>query len=200
MTRKTAERHLAPVPREWLDVTMPGFRGLLGAAFVVFSSYATVFLVASDLAFLGDRESIGLFPDRYWCGVAAALAFFLGEVYTSERWPKVYRAILVPDTVYTARQLYPGLMAGLTVLVKQPLDLVIVAGLAAGVALLIAYASDWSIWGHILLLLGASALLGGALLGWSLAVAVFVLACMISLYIGGIVARFGEVFLFGKRR
>lgn len=201
MARKAAEPTLAPLPRAWLDLTMPAFRAVIGAAFVAFSSYATVLLVGSDLqAILQDRMSLGIFADRYWLGFALALSFFLGEIYTAERWPRVYRAVLVPDTLYTARQLYPGLLASLIVLAKDPLDLALICGIMVGALLLIAYAAGWSLFGWVLI--GGFA--GG--LVWLVAVFValtwglFLLACLVALYLGFIVARFGEVFLFGKRR
>jgi len=201
MAGKTAESRLAPVPREWLDLTMPAFRALVGAAFVIFSSYATVTLVARDLSpILGDRAGIGLFADRYWVGIGLALGFFLGEVYTAERWPAAYQAILVPDTIYTGRQLYAGLALAVAVLAQSPIDLLIVGGLAAAGAALVAYGVGWSLFKWII----AGAALVGLVFAlgvfWSLAAARTTLAVLMALYTGGIVARFGEVLLFGKRR
>lgn len=210
MTRKAAEKRLAPVPREWLDVTMPGFRTIVGAAFVVFSAYATVFLFASDVAPIFvtsgpsevpiDRTSLGVLADRYWLGILVAFGLFAGEVYTSERWPRVYRALLVPDTMYTARQLFPGVYAAFDVLIRSPIDLAIVGALAIGAVVLIAYAGEWSLWAALLGCAGAALLVIGALFGWSLDIASFVLAGEVVAYSGFIIARFGEVLIFGKRR
>lgn len=201
MTRKTAEQRLAPVPREWLDLTMPAFRALVGAAFVIFSSYATVTLVAQDFfPILGERAGIGLFPDRYWIGIVLALGFFLGEVYTSERWPTAYRAILIPDTIYTGRQLYAGLAIAMVILVRTPLDILIVGGLASAGAVLVAYGVGWAWFKWAI----AGAVLVGVVFAigslWSLEYARIALAILIALYTGGIVARFGELLLFSKRR
>lgn len=105
----------APLPRTWIDTTLPGARALLGALFVAFSGYSTVYLFSQDIQRLtGDKVSLMLFADRYWAGLALALLLFFGEIFTSERYPKVYRVLLIPDTFYTARQMVPAALFALT--------------------------------------------------------------------------------------
>jgi hypothetical protein len=112
----------------------------------------------------------------------------------------VYRALLIPDTMYTGRQLFPGVYASFNVLIQTPVGLAIVGALAVGVVVLIAYAGEWPIGGAVLGCVAASLIVAGALFGWSIAGAWFVLACLIVTYAGFIIARFGEVLLFGRRR
>lgn len=200
-TRAPRRDPLAPLPRTMIDAAGPVVRGGVGALFVAFSSYATVFLFASDVQpILGDRMTLGAWPDRYWAGVLLALAFFLGEVFSSERYPRLYRAILVPDTIYTARQLYLGLHAGLRVLVTDQASLLLVLALIAGGVLLVAYGAGFSLrlWFAAIVLSGGVAYLTFLLA--DLATAQIMLAGLLALYIGYIVARFGEALLFGRRR
>lgn len=199
--RAPARDPMAPLPRTWLDATMPLFRGVVGAAFVAFSSYATVFLFATDIfPIVGERTQIGPFPDRYWYGILLAIGFFVGEIYTSERWPRAYRAILIPDTIYTARQMYAGFSAALNVLAYDVGQLWSILGLLAGVVLLLAYGAGWSVKGWLGAWLLASIVVGFVGWGFSLDDARLLLAILLSLYCGYIVARFGEAFLFGRRR
>lgn len=187
----------APLPRGWIDDALPIFRALLGAAFVAFSSYATVVLFAGDIhPMTGDAVSIGIMADRYWAGLLLALAFFIGEIITAEHAPSVYGVILLPDTFYTARQMRPGVLAFL------------LAYGAVGAALCAAV----SVWG---LLLsegkgGRWALLGAGVAGltwWGIMGAVDVPAWLwlaqawVFAFLNGyLVARFGETLLFGRRR
>ncbi len=192
---------LAPIPRHWLDLTMPFFRALIGAAFVAFSSYATVFLVATDIQpLMKEQMSIGLFADRYWFGIGLALTFFLGELYTAERWPRGYVAILIPDTIYTARQMWPGMAMAARLLTVDVASLLLVLALIGGFVLLIAYGGGWSFarWLAGWLVVSAAILLIGSFV--ALDIAQLLLSCSTALYCGYIVARFGESLLFGKRR
>lgn len=192
---------LAPLPRTWLDTTMPLLRAVVGAAFVAFSSYATVFLFAEDIySIVGERMQVAPFQDRYWYGIILAIGFFVGEIYTSERWTRAYRAVLVPDTIYTARQMYPGFLAAFTVLIVDMPSLVLTVALIGGGVVLVSYGAGWPLrlwiptWavaGNVVWFVGWA---------WSLPNARLLLAILLALYCGYIVARFGEVFLFGKRR
>jgi hypothetical protein len=200
MTTRTRDP-LAPLPRQWLDATLPFFRGLVGAVFVAFSSYATVFLFADDTKkLLGEQMTLGPFPDRYWYGVLLALGFFLGEIYTAERWPRAYRAILTPDTIYTARQMYAFFLSVLLILAEDMPGFLLVLALAEGGLFLVAYGAHWS----LRLWLSVGLVVGGILVSiawvWSFETARWFLAILLALYCGYIVARFGESLLFGKRR
>src|ERR1051325_5717253 len=102
----------APLPRDWIDDSLPVARALVGAGFVAFSSYATVTLFGNDiLPIIGATRRIGMMDDRFWLGLLAALLLFVGEIMTAERAPAIYGAILIPDTRYTARQMQAGLLA-----------------------------------------------------------------------------------------
>jgi hypothetical protein len=187
----------APLPRGWIDDALPIFRALLGAAFVAFSSYATVVLFAGDIQpIVGDAVSIGIMADRYWAGLLLALVFFIGEIVTAEHAPAVYGIILLPDTFYTARQMRPGFLAFL--LAYDAVG----AGLCAAV----------SVWG-LLLAEGKSArwaFAGGilaGLTGWGIMGVIEAPAWLwigqawVFAFLNGyLVARFGETLLFGGRR
>lgn len=191
----------APLPRTWLDTSMPIVRALIGAAFVAFSSYATIFLFADDIqSIFHERTTIGPFADRYWYGMLAAVIFFLGEIYTAEKWPRAYRAVLVPDTIYTARQMYPGFAAVLSVLALDFSGMLFVLALAIGSAVLIAYGAGWALRWWLLIWAVAGGIIIFTGWAWSLEIARLILAILMAAYSGYIVARFGEVFLFGKRR
>lgn len=187
----------APLPRGWIDDALPFFRALLGAAFVAFSSYATVILFAGDIQpVLGDAQSIGIMADRYWAGLALALAFFIGEIVTAEHAPAIYGVILLPDTFYTARQMQAGALA----------LLLAYGAVGAGVCAAV------SVWGLLLAegkggrwaLLGAGA---AGLTGWGIMRAIDAPAWLwigqawtFAFLNGYLVARFGETLLFGRRR
>lgn len=100
----------APIDRRILDTALPIVRVLIGVAFVAYSAYSTITIFASDIApATGLRNSYGIMQDRYLFGVALAVLLFVGELVTAERYPAVYAALLVPDTIYTARGLYGAL-------------------------------------------------------------------------------------------
>lgn len=184
-----------------IDATGPFMRGGVGAAFVAFSSYATVFLFAQDITpIVGARVSFAVFQDRYWFGIILALGFFLGEIFAAERYPRLYRAILIPDTIYTARQLYDGFHAALKVLADTQTNLLFILGLAAGIVLLVAYGAGFPLKLWIVAAGVGCAIIYCTAIAWMLEIAVFVLACLLAIYFGYIVARFGEALLFGKRR
>lgn len=191
----------APLPRTWLDATMPIVRAIVGAAFVAFSSYATVFLFAADVEpIFHDRTTIGPFADRYWYGVLLAAFFFLGEIYMAERHPRGYRAILIPDTIYTARQMYGGFAAVLGVLALDLSGLAFTLAIAVVGAALIAYGAGWLLRWWLLIWLAAGGIIWFVGWAWSLEYARLMFAFLSAGYCGYIVARFGEVFLFGRRR
>lgn len=202
---RQARDPLAPLPRTMLDATAPIVRAVFGAAFVAYSSYATIFLFAQDTAPLfidaaGHEPMLGALPIRFWCGILLALGFFLGELYTAERYPRAYRAILTPDTIYTARQLFTSFRLALVVLAPDQTSLYLIIGLLAAGQLLIAYGATWPLqfW-----FLACGLCVGGLLLiiaVWGIDTGRVALAIVEALNVGYIVARFGEVFLFGKRR
>lgn len=187
----------APLPRGWIDDSLPIARALIGAGFVAFSSYATVTLFGSDIQpIVGEGVSVGIMADRHWLGLLAALLFFFGEIMTAERAPAIYGAILIPDTYYTARQMQAGLLALLIAYGATG------GGLLAGV----------TVWGWLLAegKQGRRALIGGIGAGltvWGIMGAITppdwllpVLAWAFAGADGYLIARFGEALLFGKRR
>jgi len=109
----------APLPRTWIDDALPWLRATLGAAFVAFSANSTVFIGAADLQWLfssTQQVTIGGVPDAFWYSSLLALIFFVGEVVTAERYPRVYQLFLIPDTLYTARGMHGGVAPALGVL------------------------------------------------------------------------------------
>lgn len=189
-------RKVAPLPRDWIDDVLPVARALIGAAFVAFSSYATVTLFGNDIRpIVGDAFTFGGMLDRYWLGVVLALALFVGEIITAEHAPAIYGAILIPDTYYTARQM----VAGITALLASYGS--VGAGILAAVTvwgLLLAEGRSgrWALIGGI----------GGGLLAWGIMGAIatpwmFVGASWVFAGLDGyLIARFGETLLFGRRR
>lgn len=187
----------APLPRGWIDDSLPVARALIGAGFVAFSSYATVTLFGNDIQpIVGKGVSVGMMADRHWLGLLAALLFFIGEIMTAERAPAIYGAILIPDTYYTARQMQVGMLA------------LLIAYGAVGAGLL----TGLTIWG-VLLAEGKSGRLalgigiGVGLTVWGIMGAIIipdwllpVLAWAFAGADGYLIARFGETLLFGKRR
>lgn len=194
---KAISDRAAPLPRGWIDDSLPVARALIGAGFVAFSSYATVTLFGGDIQpIVGDGTSVGIMADRYWLGLLAALFFFVGEIMTAERAPAIYGAILIPDTFYTARQMQGGLLA------------LLVAYGAGGGGLL----TGLTVWGWLLAegKRGRWALIGGVLSGltvWGIMGVItppeWLLPSLAWAFAGAdgyLIARFGETLLFGKRR
>ena len=191
----------APLDRRWVDTLSPIIRAIVGGAFVAFSSYATIFLFAADIEpILHDRASLGLFADRYWFGWLLAFMFFVGEIMSAERWPKAYLAILVPDTIYTSRQMYPGFHEVFRVLMTDMITVMIILVFVGVGVFLIAYAAEWSKarWMAGWLLLSVTNI--GLILLDQLQYAIIATSGELSIFCGYIVARFGEALLFGARR
>lgn len=195
--RQSITDRAAPLPRGWIDDSLPIARALIGAGFVAFSSYATVTLFGGDIQpIVGDVVRVGIMADRYWLGLLAALAFFVGEIMTAERAPAIYGAILIPDTLYTARQMQAGLLALLLAYGGTG------AGLLAGL----------TVWGLLLAegKPGRWALAAGVCAGltvWGIMGAITppewllpILAWVFAGLDGYLIARFGETLLFGGRR
>ncbi|NJO83097.1 MAG: hypothetical protein HC828_09940 [Blastochloris sp.] len=71
----------------------------------------------SVLAFPSTRNvTIAVIPDAYWYTSLIAVVIFLGQIATSERYPKVYRLFLWPDAFYTGRGVQLALQTALTIL------------------------------------------------------------------------------------
>jgi hypothetical protein len=160
----------APLSRNLVDEALPWLRGLLGLIFVAYSANSTISIGAAHCMFLFEgakRITIGAFPDAYWYSTTLALIPFVGEVATSEKYPRTYRIFLAPDVFYTALGVFTGLSKALTLLIAAAL---VSMGYTAQAATPVAET-----------------------LGWLLA---FPAAAII----GYIIARWGEVLLFGKRR
>ncbi len=190
-------RGAAPLPRGWIDDALPVARTMFGAAFVAFSGWATIRLFAMDIQpLIGDAQTIGIMLDRYWLGLLLALSLFIGQVMTAESAPSIYGAILIPDTWYTARQMYPGLVIFLAAYGG------VGCGILAGV----------TVWGLLMAegKQGRMAAIVGVAAGltlWFIIESVtepawvrVVLAWVFAGVNGYLVARFGELLLFGRRR
>lgn len=123
-----------PLPRSWIDTTLPGARVLFGLLFVVYSAVSTIILFAEDIRRLtGDRAGF-IIPDRFWFGIGLAALIFLGELYTSERYPRVYALFLVPDTLYSARLMQPWLLTLFVAYLDwHPLLLMFLTWIASGI-------------------------------------------------------------------
>lgn len=109
----------APIPRSVVDESLPWLRALLGLAFVAYSANSTVFIGADHVMWLFEGTkliTIGGFPDAYWYTAGLALVLFLGEVATSERYPRTYRLFLGPDVLYTGLGIFAGLSKALALL------------------------------------------------------------------------------------
>lgn len=189
------------VPRNWLDDFVPIIRVLMGSVFVAYSSISTIFLMAGDLEpLLGDAAFI--VPWRHLAGTLAALVFFVGQTIAAERWPHVYWGLLVPDVFYTARSMALWMPM---LLERSPFLLYLLV--------------LWAIWWfgvvhrwHLGVTIPTMILVGLMLygmmwattnveaLGSALPVVAFSIVWAASLTNGYLVARFGEVLLFGNRR
>lgn len=160
----------APFSRSIVDETLPWLRAALGVCFVAFSAGSTIQLAGGHLLWLfeGTKQiTIGAFPDAYWYSTALAVILFVGEVWSSERYPKTYRLFLIPDTFYTGLGIFAGLAKAITTLLLAAL-------IAMGVEL-------------------QTATPIADVLGW-------LLAFPAAAYVGYLIAKWGEVLLFGKRR
>lgn len=199
-TRSTADRVASlppPLPRGWIDDSLPIARALIGAGFVAFSSYATVALFGGDVQpILGAMRRIGLMDDRYWFGLLVALFLFIGQIMTAERAPAIYGALLIPDTYYTARQMQPGVLALL--LAYGATGAGLLAGLTAwGVLMAEGKGGRWALIVGMFLGLTLWGIMNAlALPEWVLPYLAWLLAGID----GYLIARFGEILLFGKRR
>jgi hypothetical protein len=189
-------RKLPPLPRDWIDDVLPVARALIGATFVAFSSYATVTLFGNDIRpIVGDVLTIGGMLDRYWLGVALALALFVGEIITAEHAPAIYGAILIPDTYYTARQMIGGIERFLAA--YGAIGGGILAALTVwGLLLAEGRSGRWALLGGIVGGLCAWGIMGALATPWMSTGAAWVFAGLD----GYLIARFGETLLFGRRR
>lgn len=152
----------APISRTLVDEALPWLRAIAGIAFVAYSANSTILIGAADLLRFFDSTrliTIGYWPDAYWYSAIVAVILFVGEVATSEKYPKTYKLFLIPDAFYTARGIFAGLSSALS-------------------------------------------LLAASFVGENEAAAIIgvVLAFPVSVWIGYLIAKWGEVLLFGKRR
>lgn len=194
MTQQGIVTRAAPLPRSWIDDVLPFARAVIGILFVAFSAYSTVFLFAEDIRPMvgtGAALTPGILPDRYWCGIGLAVFLFVVEVITAEHNPAIYGAALVPDTIYTARQMRVGLLALLTAY----------GGIGGAVLGAI------TVWGWLMVegrgkwIAFAGGVIGG-LIGYGIMLLPYasIAAWVFAGANGYLIARFGEVLLFGKRR
>lgn len=164
----------APIPRTYIDAGLPFARAALGLLFVAYSAQSTILFLAADLMWLfpGLRvSSTGVWADAYWVSIGFAVLLFAGEVFTAERYPRLYRAFLAPDSFYTARGIHAGLATAFAILIST-------------------WAGTTPEAGQTIAGLGVKPFV---LIGW---LAAWPPALLIGIYI----ARWGEVLLFGKRR
>lgn len=153
----------APMRRTWIDSALPWLRGAFGALFVAYSAISTIIFLGSDMIWLfafARLMSIATgIADAYWYASFIALVIFLGEIATSERYPKTYRLFLWPDAFYSARGLQAGLAGAFTVMLSPYLVAQAFNGMTA--AALVGWAAAWppafffgykiAKWGEILL-------------------------------------------------
>jgi hypothetical protein len=102
----------APINRNVVEASTPALRLALGIAFVSYSAYTTIQYAAQDLDVYfhaGRLVSLGYIADRYWYALLFAVIIFLGEVVTSGKSIRWYLVFLIPDTIYTGRQIQFGL-------------------------------------------------------------------------------------------
>jgi hypothetical protein len=185
----------APLPRTWIDDALPIGRALVGVLFVAYSAYSTIILFAADIqpiAGAGATLTPGLLADRYWCGIVLAIFLFIVEIVTAEHNQAIYGAALVPDTIYTGRQMYSGLLV-----------LLVAYGAIGGSVL-----GAITVWGWLMSIgrsprLAFVGLLLGGLIGYGIMLLPGAAPIMAGVFAGAdgyLIARFGEVLLFGKRR
>ncbi len=192
-----------PIPRTWIDEFLPLLRVAVGVAFIAYSGYATVFHMAADLTGTGLP-----FAYRYLVSLVAAGIIVVIETLTNERVPWVYWPVLVVDVYYTSRDLIQWLPWLFTVL---PIMFLALPALAAWIQINIdrlrkRYALP-------LMSLGIGALWAAQTFLAQIAVqfvpetgeqwAVRIIGWLtigITLYIGYIIARAGEVAILGARR
>ncbi len=149
---------------------------------------------------MADRVSLGLVADRYWIGLCAAVVFFLGEIASAERYPRTYMFFIVPDTIYTTRQLYPTLAEAFRILFVDVGATVLVCGLLGLLVFLTVYAAYWRKAPWLALWLLASVVDVGLVALDRPSYAAIAAAGTYALFFGYIVARFGEALIFGQRR
>jgi len=192
-----------PIPRSWIDEFLPLARVGVGVAFIAYSGYATVFHMAADLTGTGLSGNY-----RYLISLIAAALIVAIETMTNERAPWIYWPVLVVDVYYTSRDLIQWLPWLFTVL---PIMFLALPTLAAWIQI---HIDRWQKrFALPLICLGIGALWAAQtflaeiavqvvpasgeqwatrILGW--------LTIGITLYIGYIIARAGEVAILGVRR
>jgi|GEM_PF-3230101 len=89
-----------PIPRTWMDAILPLTRLGIGAAFIAYSGYATVRHMAGDLAAVIPAMDV-----RYLVTALVAAAIMIIEALTSERVKWLYWPVLLFDVYYTWRDL-----------------------------------------------------------------------------------------------
>jgi len=89
-----------PIPRTWMDAILPLTRLGIGAAFIAYSGYATVRHMAGDL-----EGVIPALDVRYLLTALVAAAIMIIEALTSERVKWLYWPVLLFDVYYTWRDL-----------------------------------------------------------------------------------------------
>ncbi len=121
-TREVREGREAPISRDVVDMALPYLRALLGLAFVAYSANSTIVYGAGDMMWFWPETTkitITGFSDAYWYAMLLALALFVGEVATGEKYPGVYKMFLLPDAFYTARGIFDGLRRAFQVLLTS---------------------------------------------------------------------------------
>jgi hypothetical protein len=109
----------APIPRSIIDELLPWLRALLGLAFVVYCANSTIFIGGGDLVWLFPKTAeitLGFVRDALWYSSVVAIILFIGQVATSERYPRAYWLFLIPDVFYTVRGMWAGLCRAMIVL------------------------------------------------------------------------------------
>lgn len=94
-----------PLPREWLDTIAPVLRVLFGVIFIAWSWISTIIVLGALLKAVMPATTLIVIPDRFLVAILFAFLVSLAEFVSSERWPRVYWAVLlICDASFTTWQ------------------------------------------------------------------------------------------------